>query len=301
MNSVEIHQGDSLAVLSNFSDQSFNLIYIDPPFNTGRTQKRKRLKTIRDENGDRIGYKGNRYRTECVGESSFEDSFDDFMGFIEPRIKEAQRLLTPNGSFFFHIDYREVHYCKILLDTIFGRDSFMNEIIWAYDYGARSKKRWSTKHDNILWYAKNPDDYTYNYDDIDRIPYMAPGLVGPEKAAKGKTPTDVWWNTIVSPNGKEKTGYSTQKPLAILNRIIKVHSNKGDKVLDFFAGSGTTGDAAARNGRSAVLVDNNPEAIKIMNKRLGYTDPKLFGVEDNESNARPRSTDTGDLFRHPTR
>ena len=294
MNSVDIYQGDSLAVLPTFPDQSFDLIYIDPPFNTGRTQTRKRLKTIRDDNGDRTGFKGQRYRTEVVGESSFEDKFEDFISFIEPSLNEAYRLLKPNGSFFFHIDYREVHYCKVLLDTIFGRKSFMNEIIWAYDYGARSKKKWSAKHDNILWYARNPDDYTYNYDSIDRIPYMAPGLVGPEKAAKGKTPTDVWWNTIVSPNGKEKTGYSTQKPLAILNRIIRVHSNEGDRVLDFFAGSGTTGEAAIRNERSAVLVDSNPEAVRTMMKRLDFAKPKTHGADSHESDRKQGSGPAGE-------
>ena len=205
----------------------------------------------------------------------FSDSFTDYLDFLKPRLLEAHRLLSPTGSFFLHIDYREVHYCKILLDQIFGRECFLNEIIWSYDYGARSKKRWSAKHDNILWYAKNPDDYTYRYDDIDRIPYMAPGLVGPEKAAKGKTPTDTWWQTIVSPNGKEKTGYPTQKPLAILNRIVKVHSNPGDWVLDFFAGSGTTGEAAVRAGRNVVLIDNHPEAIKVMAKRLAFANPSL--------------------------
>jgi site-specific DNA-methyltransferase (adenine-specific) len=176
--------------------------------------------------------------------------------------------LKPNGSIYFHIDYREVHYCKLLLDSIFGRDCFLNEIIWAYDYGARSKTKWPAKHDNILWYCKNPDDYIFNYGQLDRIPYMAPGLVGPEKAALGKTPTDTWWHTIVSPNGKEKTGYPTQKPLAIIKRIISASSNPGDVVLDFFAGSGTVGEAASSLGRDFILVDNNPEAIEVMRKRL---------------------------------
>ena len=177
-------------------------------------------------------------------------------------------LLTPDASLFLHVDCREVHYCKVMLDEVFGRESFMNEIIWAYDYGARSRRRWSAKHDSILWYVNDPGRYTFNYDEIDRIPYMAPGLVGPEKAARGKTPTDVWWHTIVSPNGKEKTGYATQKPLAILERIVRVHSLPGDRVLDFFAGSGSFGEAAARHGRKFVLVDNNPEAVRIMARRL---------------------------------
>ena len=265
---LEIHLGECLEVLQGFADESFELIYIDPPFNTGRRQSRKRLRTSRNESGDRVGFQGRRYKSVALGKYSFADKFDDFLAFMEPRLREAHRLLTADGSFFLHIDYREVHYCKILLDEIFGRESFLNEIIWAYDYGARSRKRWSSKHDNILWYAKDPQRYTYHYKDIDRIPYMAPSLVTPEKAARGKTPTDVWWQTIVSPNSKEKTGYPTQKPLAILERIVRVHSNPGDRVLDFFAGSGTTGKAALSLGRHAVLIDSNPNAIEIMKNRF---------------------------------
>ena len=274
---LDIHFGDNLSVLPRLPDESFDLIYIDPPFNTGRAQTRTRSRTIRDENGDRTGYKGRRYRTIRLGSAAFADTFDDYLAFLEPRLREAHRLLRPTGSFFLHIDYREVHYCKVLLDDIFGRAAFLNEIIWAYDYGARSKRRWSAKHDNILFYAKNPADYVYRYADIDRIPYLAPGLVGPEKAARGKTPTDTWWHTIVSPNGKEKTGYPTQKPLAILNRIVHVHSNPDARVLDFFAGSGTTGEAALRAGRSAVLIDDNPAALAIMAKRLAFAAPRYHG------------------------
>ena len=276
---LDIHFGDNLGVIGAFADASFDLIYIDPPFNTGKAQERTQIRTVRDEHGDRTGFKGQRYRTVKIGSKSFGDSFTDFMGLLEPRLVEARRLLRPGGSFFLHIDYREVHYCKVMLDAIFGRESFMNEIIWAYDYGARATKRWSPKHDNILWYAKDPKSYTYRYDEIDRIPYMAPGLVGPEKAERGKTPTDTWWHTIVSPNGREKTGYPTQKPLGILNRIIAVHTNPGDRVLDFFAGSGTTGEAAVRQGRSAVLVDNNPGAVGVMARRLGFAGPVWHGIE----------------------
>ena len=203
-----------------------------------------------------------------LGTQSYNDLFDDYLTFLEPRLVEARRLLTPNGSLYFHIDYREVHYCKLLLDGIFGRQSFLNEIIWAYDYGARSRKKWPPKHDNILWYAKNPEDYIYNIDDIDRIPYMAPGLVGPEKAARGKLPTDTWWHTIVPTNGKEKTGYPTQKPLGILRRIIHASSTPGGTVLDFFAGSGTTGAACLEAGRRFLLIDNNPQALEIMHQRF---------------------------------
>ena len=270
---LDIHFGDNLEVLRSFPDRHFNLIYIDPPFNTGKAQARTALRTVRDEQGDRTGFQNKRYRTIKVGTKSFADVHDDYLEFLRPRLEEAHRVLKDNGSFFLHIDYREVHYCKVLLDGIFGRESFINEIIWSYDYGARATKRWSPKHDNILWYAKDPANYTYRYEDIDRIPYMAPGLVGPEKAKRGKTPTDTWWNTIVSPNGKEKTGYPTQKPLAILRRIVRVHSNPGDRLLDFFAGSGTFGEAAVREGRSCTLVDNNAEAMEVMAKRLSFANP----------------------------
>jgi site-specific DNA-methyltransferase (adenine-specific) len=259
---------DNLKALKALESGSVNLIYIDPPFNTGKTQARTRLKTVRDDNGDRTGFGGHRYRTEKLATSRYADSFDDFLEFLRPRLVEAHRVLAEDGAFFLHVDYREVHYCKVLLDTIFGRDSFMNEIIWAYDYGARSKSKWPAKHDNILWYVKNPANYTFNYDAMDRLPYMAPGLVTPEKAARGKTPTDVWWNTIVSPNGREKTGYPTQKPLAIVERIVKIHTKPGDLCLDFFAGSGTLGEAAAKHGRTFLLVDENPDAVKVIERRL---------------------------------
>ncbi|MDE0609566.1 MAG: site-specific DNA-methyltransferase [Anaerolineaceae bacterium] len=264
-----IHFGDNLDVLSTLPARHYRLIYIDPPFNTGRQQRRKRLRTVRDQGGDRSGFQGKRYRSEVLAERAFDDEFDDYLNFLRPRLEQARRVLAHDGSLFFHIDYREVHYCKVLLDSIFGRDCFMNEIIWAYDYGGRSKSRWPAKHDNILWYVMDPDNFVFNYDAIDRIPYMAPGLVTPEKAGRGKTPTDVWWLTIVSPTGREKTGYPTQKPLKLLERIIAVHSDAGDQVLDFFAGSGTTGVAANSLGRHFTLIDNNPDAIQVMQERLG--------------------------------
>ena len=284
---------ENLVWLKRASRETFSLVYIDPPFNTGRRQARTRLRTVADRNGDRTGFQGRRYRTERLGTSGFDDRFDDYVGFLRERIEAARPLLTANGSLFLHVDPREVHYCKVMLDEVFGRESFMNEIIWAYDYGGRSKRRWSPKHDCLLWYVNDPGRYTFNFDEIDRIPYMAPGLVGPEKAARGKTPTDVWWHTIVSPTGREKTGYATQKPLGILERIVKVHSNPGDRLLDFFAGSGSFGEAAARHGRAFVLVDNNPEAVHIMRKRLAEYVPELewqggpAGEEGSEPPAAP--------------
>lgn len=263
-----IYLGDNLAVLGRLEDASINLIYIDPPFNTGKQQGKTSIRTVRSDTGDRVGFKGQSYATTKAGTRMYADVFDDYLGFLEPRLREAYRVLAPNGSLYFHIDYREVHYCKVLLDGIFGRASFLNEIIWAYDYGARTTKRWPPKHDNILVYVKNPDNYVFNVDAIERIPYMAPGLVGPEKAARGKLPTDTWWHTIVPTSGKEKTGYPTQKPLGILRRIVQASSRPGDVVLDFFAGSGTTGAACLEFGREFVLVDSNRQALEVMAQRF---------------------------------
>lgn len=269
---------DNMDVLPGLPDASVPLVYIDPPFNTGKAQTRTVLRTVRDDaGGDRLGFQGRRYRTEALGTQAYGDTYDDFPAFLAPRLREAHRLLTPTGSLFVHLDAREVHYVKVLLDGIFGRASFVNELIWAYDYGGRPKDRWPAKHDTILWYARNPARYTFHYEEIDRIPYMAPKLVGEEKAARGKTPTDVWWHTIVPTNGREKTGYPTQKPLGILTRIVRVHSNPGDLVLDFFAGSGTTGEAAARAGRDFLLVDDNPEACAVMARRLAFAAPECVG------------------------
>lgn len=296
---LDIHFGDNLEIISRFEAASFDLIYIDPPFNTGKSQTRTQIRTVRSDAGDRVGFQGRRYATVNLGTRSFSDVFDDFMAFLTPRLEQAHRLLAPGGSFFLHLDYREAHYAKVALDLIFGRDCFMNEIIWAYDYGARARRRWSPKHDNILWYVKDPANYTYRFEDIDRIPYMAPGLVTPEKAERGKTPTDTWWHTIVSPNGKEKTGYPTQKPLGIMNRIVQVHSRPGDRLLDFFAGSGTLGESAFRNGRSAVLVDSSTDAIQVMAKRLAFAAPTIHGlaIPEVRPEEAPRPASAGGVAR----
>jgi site-specific DNA-methyltransferase (adenine-specific) len=279
---------ENLHVLRVMPSASANMIYIDPPFNTGKIQARTQVSTVASENGDRTGFQGRRYQTTNIGSRAFSDAFDDYLGFLEPRLVEAHRILARNGTLYVHLDYREVHYVKVLLDSIFGRDSFLNEIIWAYDYGGRPKNRWPAKHDTILVYVKDPGDYVFNYDDIDRIPYMAPGLVGPEKATRGKTPTDTWWHTIVATNGKEKTGYPTQKPLGILKRMVLASSNPGDLVLDFFAGSGTTGEACQQTGRRFVLIDENPEALQVMARRFAQRagiewvgfDPKPYQSAD---------------------
>ena len=265
----EIAFGDNLGVLQGLRPESVDLIYIDPPFNTGTVQKRTRITARRSEAGSRNGFGGARYEVERVESPAYADSFDDYLEFLRPRLGEAHRLLKRSGSLFLHLDAREVHYAKVMLDGIFGRDCFRNEIIWAYDYGGKPRDRWPAKHDNILWYSREPQGYTFNYEAIDRVPYMAPELVGPEKAARGKIPTDVWWMTVVPTNSREKTGYPTQKPLKLLERIVRVHSNPGDLVLDFFAGSGTAGVAAAKLGRRFLLIDSSREAVDVMRKRLG--------------------------------
>ncbi len=269
---------DNAEILPKLADESFRLIYIDPPFNSGKVQRKETLKTARNENGDRIGFQGRRYRTVQLGITSYVDIFDDYLDFIGPRLEHAHRLLTEDGTLYFHIDYREAHYCKVLLDHIFGRKSFINEIIWAYDYGGRSKKRWPAKHDTILVYAKDPTRYFFDQSAIERIPYMAPGLVSKEKAARGKLPTDVWWHTIVATNGREKTGYATQKPEGVLRRILMASSQEGDRVLDFFAGSGTTAAVAQQLNRRFVMIDNNEHAISLIAKRIGESGIRYVGM-----------------------
>jgi site-specific DNA-methyltransferase (adenine-specific) len=260
--------GDNIELLPELDDGIFQVAYLDPPFNTGRVQRRKTLATVTAADGDRTGFQGRRYATSLLAESSYADEFDDYLGFLEPRLLEVRRLLSESGTLYLHIDYREAHYVKLLLDGLFGRDCFLNEIIWAYDYGARPRRRWPAKHDTILVYVKDPDRYWFDAEAVEREPYMAPGLVTAEKAARGKLPTDVWWHTIVSPTGKEKTGYPTQKPEGILRRIVQASSKPGDWCLDCFAGSGTLGAVAAALGRRFVLIDSNPEAVAVARRRV---------------------------------
>jgi len=271
-----VYFGDNLAVLKSIPDSSVQLIYIDPPFNTGREQQRPKVTTKRSDKGNRIGFKGQRYETVKSTILSYDDQFANYWEFLEPRIEEGFRILNASGSFYLHLDYREAHYAKVLLDALFGPDCFLNEIIWAYDYGGKSKSRWPSKHDTILVYVKNPVGYYFDSEAVDREPYMAPGLVTPEKVERGKLPTDVWWHTIVSPTGKEKTGYPTQKPIGILRRIIQASSKEGDVVLDFFAGSGTTGFVANELGRRFILVDQNPESIEVIKNRLPHGSYRLI-------------------------
>jgi site-specific DNA-methyltransferase (adenine-specific) len=260
--------GDNLELLPGFDGESFQLVYADPPFNTGRTQRRRTVSASADAEGDRVGFGGRRYATRLLGESSFEDNFDDYLGFLEPRLRELRRVLAPTGSLYLHLDYREAHYAKVLLDGLFGRECFLNEIVWAYDYGARPRRRWPAKHDTILVYVKDPERYWFDAAEVEREPYMAPGLVTAEKAARGKLPTDVWWHTIVSPTGKEKTGYPTQKPEGIVRRMVRASTRAGDWCLDPFAGSGTLGAVCGGLGRRFVLIDSSPEAVEVARARV---------------------------------
>jgi site-specific DNA-methyltransferase (adenine-specific) len=263
-----ILQGDNLELLGEVPDGAFQLVYADPPFNTGRRQARRSLATVAAADGDRTGFGGRRYATRLLAESSYRDAFEDYLGFLAPRLEEIRRVLSESGTLYFHIDYREAHYCKLLLDEVFGRECFLNELIWAYDYGARPKRRWPAKHDTILVYVKDPEAYYFDAEGVEREPYMAPGLVTPEKAARGKLPVDVWWHTIVPTNGREKTGYPTQKPEGIVRRMVQASTRPGDWCLDPFAGSGTLGAVAAKLGRRYVLIDSNPEAVEVMRRRL---------------------------------
>lgn len=266
-------RGENSEVLSLLPEGFFRLIYIDPPFNTGKVQKKETFKSTKVDEGGNVGFGGNRYVKESVDTKSYEDSFSNYVGeFLGPKLLDAWRLLTDDGTIYVHLDYREAHYVKVWMDKVFGKDKFLNEIIWSYDYGAKSKKKWPSKHDTILVYVKDPKKYYFSSENVDREPYMAPGLVTKEKAERGKLPTDVWWHTVVPTNGGERTGYPTQKPLGILNRIINASSIEGDTVLDFFAGSGTTGESAYTLGRNFVLIDENEEAIDTMRKRFSKYD-----------------------------
>jgi site-specific DNA-methyltransferase (adenine-specific) len=260
--------GENAGVLARLPDGAFDLIYMDPPFNTGRAQARRSLSVEASVDGDRVGFGGRRYRSTLLRSLSYDDAFGDYMGFLEPRLERARELLAPHGTLYFHIDYREAHYCKLLLDEVFGRDAFLNELIWTYDYGAKPRRRWPAKHDTILVYVRTPGSHWFDADAVEREPYMAPGLVSAEKAARGKRPTDVWFHTIVPTNGREKTGYPTQKPEGVLRRIVSASSRPGGWCLDPFAGSGTLGAVCRGLGRRFVLIDSSPVAIEVMRGRL---------------------------------
>ncbi len=287
-----IVEADNALVLGELPDGCFDLIYMDPPFNTGRAQRRDTLTVAEAADGERVGFGGRRYRSRVLRSLSYEDAFADYLEFLRPRLERARELLAPHGTLYFHIDYREAHYCKLLLDEIFGRAAFLNELIWAYDYGAKPRRRWPAKHDTVLVYVRTPGAHHFDPDAVEREPYMAPGLVSAEKARRGKRPTDVWFHTIVPTTGREKTGYPTQKPEGVVRRMVAASSRPGAWCLDPFAGSGTLGAVCRELGRHFVLVDSSPVAIQVMRDRL--EEPRGPGaVEDavvaaERQRARPR-------------
>jgi site-specific DNA-methyltransferase (adenine-specific) len=233
---------DNADVLPRLPDGAFDLIYVDPPFNTGRERRR--------------------------GSLAYPDAHEDYLAFLRPRLERARELLAEHGTLYVHLDHREAHRVKLCLDDVFGERCFLNELIWAYDFGGRPRDRWPAKHDTILVYVRERGRHWFDTSEVEREPYMAPGLVGPVKAARGKVPASVWWSTIVPTTGREKTGYPTQKPEAVLRRIVAASSRPGGWCLDFFAGSGTLGAVAAQLGRRFVLVDSNPDAVRVMQARL---------------------------------
>lgn len=255
--------GDALQALAAVPSGTVDLIYTDPPFGTGKVQRMRRTR-----------------RGEALPEQSYADDlpFPEYLAWLRTCVGEMHRVLTDTGSIYLHLDWRATHHARMMLDDIFGVDRFLNEIIWAYDFGGRARDRWARKHDNILWYAKGPE-WTFNREAVDRIPYMSPGLVGTEKAALGKVPTDTWWMTVVPTSGTERTGYPTQKPLKLAERIIVASSNPTDLVADFFAGSGTTAVAAAKHGRRFLACDSNPEAVRITEERLRAVRAKFIRSE----------------------
>ncbi len=193
--------GDCATVLPTLPDASVQLIYIDPPFNTGKAQRgaRSAPSAMRTATApaSRAGATpppswAGTPTTTCMRTTSACSSRSS---------SRRGACSTASGTLYLHIDYREAHYVKLLLDDVFGRDAFLNELIWAYDFGGRARDRWPAKHDTILVYVRTPGGHFFDQDAVERIPYLAPGLVGPEKAARGKLPTDVWWHTIVPTAG----------------------------------------------------------------------------------------------------
>jgi site-specific DNA-methyltransferase (adenine-specific) len=269
---------DSLALLGRLPDACVDLIYADPPFGTGKVQRLRSLRATAEPGEPEPGaaptvarpdFAGRAAHYEITSAHAYRDDmpFEEYLAWLEANLVEFRRVLKDTGSLYLHLDWHAVHYAKVILDRLFGRANFRGEIIWAYDFGGRPRNAWPRKHDNILWYSKG-DTWTFNRADMDRLPYLAPGLVGPEKAARGKLPTDAWFTTIVPTASRDRTGWPTQKPILILERIIKASSNPGELVLDPFVGSGTSAVAAQRLGRKYLVADFDPAAVAITEARL---------------------------------
>ena len=255
----KVHLADALSFLKGLPDSSVDMVYTDPPFGTGTVQQMNRKKG-----------------TEIVSKIGYSDKFDDYVEFLRPHLVEMHRALKVTGTMYLHMDWRWVHYAKVECDKIFGYDNFLNEVIWSYNFGGRGKDKWPAKHDTILVYVKERGKHTFNWEEIDRIPYVAPELqyVGRSKEdaekriAAGQVPTDVWSMSIVGTASKERLGYPNQKPLKLIERAIRASSNRGDTIVDPFVGSGTTAAAAHSLGRSFEVCDMNPESTNLVISRM---------------------------------
>lgn len=271
----EILQGDNLILMQQLIDAGVevDLVYIDPPYGIKVDEKFGMLawkdvfepKNRVDEiiNIELLCSKG-----EC-----------NYLRWLYPRLVLLKELLSERGSIYLHIDWHAGHYVKLIMDDIFGKENFRNEIVWCYRQGGRSQSNYSQKHDTIYWYSKSNSQWVFNGDSV-RVPYegtggyqtSGKGVVINGKVYKpnelGKIPEDWWDIPAIPPMSMERIGYATQKPEALLERIIKGSSNEDSIVLDVFGGSGTTAAVAERLGRRWIIIDNNPEAIEIITKRI---------------------------------
>jgi DNA modification methylase len=261
-----IARADALDEAGRWSTASIDAIYIDPPFGTG---------TVRQG-------RGHKYTDRA-------DDPDTFVAWLAPLLDEAKRVLAPSGSLFVHLDYRAVHYVKVALDRCFGRERFVNELVWCYAVGGKSRRGFGRKHDTILWYARGAD-WAF-YPDAVRVPRRGgshmrvvtgdDGVAVQEKTDRktgrvyrypvpaGKVPED-WWADIETLNhsDRERTGWPSQKPERLVERILRAVTVPGDRVADWFAGSGTTAAVAQRLARRFVVCDREEAAVAVCRARL---------------------------------
>jgi site-specific DNA-methyltransferase (adenine-specific) len=264
--------GDNLSVMTSLLPEfegRINLLYADPPFFTNRKF------SARIGRGEDSRKPGKWQLAE--GYQDHWDNLDSYLDFLYQRLAVMYRLLAPNGTLYLHLDWHADAYARLLLDEIFGADHLLNEIIWAYHGPSPIRRAFNRKHDTILAYVKG-EDYTFNVDDV-REPYNAntvktfnaspkAGFGKVPDLARGKVPEDWWYFPVVARLHNERTGYPTQKPIALLERIILASSNRGDLVADFFCGSGTTPYVAARHGRRFIACDGIFRALHTTRSRL---------------------------------
>lgn len=270
---ADVYCAENRTLLARLADAwagRFQLIYLDPPFGTGKVY------------AARIG--GERCRPARAVDAYRDDlAFDAYLRWLGDRLALMRDLLHETGTLYVHLDWHAVHYVKVALDRLFGRQRFLNELIWCYHGPSPIRSAFKRKHDTILVYTRSAD-YFFDADAV-RVPYdpttvktfaSSPkaGFGKTPDLARGKVPEDWWYFPVVARVHTERVGYETQKPTALLDRIIKASSRPGDLVGDFFAGSGTTGVVAARLGRNVALVDRNPVAVEKTLLRLADLSPR---------------------------